>query len=155
MKPVHIASSLGFHLHSTQTHCTRAITWRHKHAQVKPAPCILTFPFKYLENDICCVSCTATLLQAEKLSITEKKSQLGACCKSRLRRGRRETCFYMGLTVATLQGRRQAAMPASLQLRETIYLWNSSEQQHGLYKCCLRLRKCHSRNLCTRRKLLL
>lgn len=59
-----------------------------------------------------------------------KKSKLGTRRKSRLHPGRQETRFYMGLTVAVLRGRWQAAMPASLwvlQLRDVICLWNSSE----------------------------
>lgn len=125
----HPASSLGLHLYSAQ-YTSDSMETQADLGETST----LTFLFKYLENDICCVSCTATLLQAEKLSIMEK-SKLGTHCKSRLHQGRRETCFYMGLTVVVLRGRWQAATTASLQvlqLCDVIYLWNLSEQHHGL-----------------------
>lgn len=122
---------------------------------MKSLPCILTFLFKYLENDICCVSCTATLLSAEKAvnhGKRKKKSKLGTRCKSRLQPGRQETRFYMSLTGVALRGCWQAATPASLrvlQLCDVIYLSNLSVQQHALYKCRLYWRKCE---ICTQAK---
>lgn len=65
--------------------------------------------------------------------------------------GRR--AFYTGLTVTALWGRWQAATTASprvLQLCDVIYLWNSSEQQHGPYDASVRENA--TVEMCTREK---